>query len=134
MTEVDPKEYKTETKKPEKTEIKPKPIKRRKPIDLRPSNRMDAIMQARIQERRLQLENQVRQPVDPEVKTMLKNGVYSVLTFPHPKKEAFKESLQESPYVEKFVDTKLNYSFINALNDNLKFALAYSYYYIQALT
>ena len=69
-------------------------------------------------------------PVDNEIKTGLKSSILGVLssTFPDKQKRiVMKDRLEKSNCVNKYIDTRMNDTFLNQLNDHLKFAVVYAY-------
>jgi hypothetical protein len=75
-----------------------------------------------------------KDPADNEVKDGIRDIIIKGLGYPaRDKKDVLQEKLKKSKYINKYIDEKINCDLIDGLNPNAKFAVVYSYHYLDTI-
>lgn len=120
---------KEKTEKTVKTS-KPPPQRRSKPVFM-PCPAKQSVIQALVNDREKQKVNVCS--VDQEVKMGLKDTALTALSCTFPDKHRrgeLKGKLEKSECVNKYIDSKISGTFLNVLNDHLKFGVVYAFNWI----
>jgi hypothetical protein len=98
----------------------PPPVKRHIPSD----------EEFELMERRMN----TMKPADNEVKTGVKNMLFKVMSRPAKEKHAIlSKKLEDSKFINHYIDNKINLEYLDAVNDNMKFGLIYGYYVLDTI-
>jgi len=122
-------EDETKKDKADKTQktVKPSTQRRTKPAFM-PCPAKQAVIQALISDRERVKENVCS--VDQEVKIGLKDTALTALSSTFPDKHRrgeLKGKLEKSACVNKYIDSRISGTFLNVLNDHLKFGVVYAF-------
>lgn len=133
--EIDVKKYDKTTEKPLKSESKyksKKPIKMNQP-KFHFNNPIPKHLQQMINQDNPENDNKVKAPIDPEIKVGLKSTILNGLSLPFKdplKRRVMYEKLNNSNYVNRYIDSRVNDSMLSVLNDHMKFMAVYSFHFV----